>query len=69
MPLIAVGRWPGQILEAPRGDQGFGYDPLMFIPEVGLTVAEMDAATKNRHSHRARAMVQLLQQLRDVWHL
>jgi len=69
MPLIAVGRWPGRILEAPRGDQGFGYDPLMFIPELDLTVAEMDAGTKNQHSHRARAMAQLLQQLRDVWHL
>lgn len=69
MPLVAVGRWPGRILEAPRGEQGFGYDPLMHIPELGLTVAEMDAETKNRHSHRARAMAQLLQQLRDVWHL
>jgi len=66
-PLVAVGRWPGEILEAPRGDQGFGYDPLMFIPDLGMTVAEMDADLKNRHSHRARAMVQLLQQLHEVW--
>ena len=69
MPLVAVGRWPGEILDAPRGEQGFGYDPLMFIPELGLTVAQMDAALKNRHSHRARAMVSLLQQLREVWRL
>jgi XTP/dITP diphosphohydrolase len=69
MPLVAVGRWPGEILEAPRGDQGFGYDPLMFIPDLGLTVAQMDAALKNRHSHRARAMASLMQQLREVWHL
>jgi XTP/dITP diphosphohydrolase len=69
MPLVAVGRWPGEILEAPRGDQGFGYDPLMFIPDLGLTVAQMDAALKNRHSHRARAMVSLLQQLHEVWRL
>jgi XTP/dITP diphosphohydrolase len=69
LPLVAVGRWPGEILQAARGDQGFGYDPLMFIPELGMTVAEMDAATKNRHSHRARAMASLLQQLREVWHL
>ena len=68
-PLVAVGRWPGEILAAPRGDQGFGYDPLMFIPELGQTVAELDAETKNRHSHRARAMAQLLAQLREVWHL
>lgn len=66
-PLVAVGRWPGQILAAPRGEQGFGYDPLMFIPELGRTVAELDAALKNQHSHRARAMVQMLQLLREVW--
>ncbi len=68
-PLVAVGRWPGEILRAPRGDQGFGYDPLMFIPELGRTVAELDAETKNRHSHRARAMAQMLELLRSVWHL
>jgi len=68
-PLVAVGRWPGQILAAPRGTGGFGYDPLMFIPDLGRTVAELDAATKNAHSHRARAMAQLLQQLREVWGL
>jgi XTP/dITP diphosphohydrolase len=68
-PLVAVGRWPGEILSAPRGTRGFGYDPLMFIPDLGLTVAEMDAEMKNRHSHRARAMAQMLQLLRDVWRL
>ena len=68
-PLVAVGRWPGQILAAPRGTGGFGYDPLMFIPDLGRTVAELDAATKNAHSHRARAMAQLLQQLHEVWGL
>ena len=68
-PLIAMGRWPGEILSAPRGDQGFGYDPLMFIPELGLTVAQMDAALKNAHSHRARAMAQMLALLREVWAL
>ncbi len=68
-PLVAVGRWPGEILLAPRGDKGFGYDPLMFIPDLGKTVAEMDAELKNQHSHRARAMVQLLQQLHEVWGL
>lgn len=68
-PLVAVGRWPGEILAAPRGDRGFGYDPLMFIPELGCTVAELDEATKNRHSHRARAMAQMRQLLQDVWRL
>jgi XTP/dITP diphosphohydrolase len=68
-PLVAVGRWPGQVLEAPRGDAGFGYDPLMFIPELSKTVAELSADEKNAHSHRARAMAQMQQLLRDVWKL
>ena len=68
-PLVAVGRWPGQILLEARGDLGFGYDPLMFIPALGRTVAELDAATKNLHSHRARAMAQLRLLMREVWQL
>lgn len=68
-PLVAVGRWPGEILTAPRGTQGFGYDPLMFIPALGATVAELDAERKNRHSHRARSAEQLCALLREVWHL
>jgi len=68
-PLVAVGRWPGEILLEPRGSSGFGYDPLMFIPDLGRTVAELDAETKNRHSHRARAMAQMVDLLRSVWQL
>ncbi len=68
-PLVAMGRWPGEILTAPRGAQGFGYDPLMFIPELGCTVAEMDAVQKNAHSHRARACSQMVGLLRAVWRL
>ena len=68
-PLVAVGRWPGEILTASRGDQGFGYDPLMFIPDLNCTVAEMDAALKNQHSHRSRAMAQMQALLREVWSL
>ena len=66
-PLVAVGRWPGEILAAPRGEQGFGYDPLMYIPSLGATVAELDADTKNRHSHRARSAVLLRQMLIAAW--
>ena len=68
-PLVAVGRWPGQILAAPRGEGGFGYDPLMFIPELDCAVAEMDAALKNTRSHRARAMAQMRSLLREAWAL
>ncbi|MBP6901200.1 MAG: non-canonical purine NTP pyrophosphatase [Burkholderiaceae bacterium] len=68
-PLVAVGRWPGTVLAAPRGSQGFGYDPLMHIAELGATVAELDAATKNAHSHRARSAAALRQMLAEAWHL
>ena len=62
-PLIAEGEWHGEILPALRGDGGFGYDPLFYLPEFGKTAAELDAATKNRVSHRGRAMQQLIERL------
>ena len=68
-PLVAVGRWSGEVLTAPRGEHGFGYDPLMFIPALGATVAELDADTKNRHSHRARSVALLRAMLAEVWFL
>jgi len=68
-PLIAVGRWHGEILTERRGSGGFGYDPLMFIPALGKTVAELPADVKNAHSHRAIAARTMLGLLRDVWHL
>jgi XTP/dITP diphosphohydrolase len=68
-PLVAMGRWHGEILEAPRGAGGFGYDPLMFIPALGTSVAELDATTKNTHSHRALAAAQMLALMREAWHL
>lgn len=68
-PLVAMGRWSGEILAAPAGDGGFGYDPLMHIPALGQTVASLAAEVKNRHSHRALAAAQLIAQFREVWHL
>lgn len=68
-PLIAMGRWSGEILTAPSGEGGFGYDPLMHIPALGQTVASLGAAVKNQHSHRALAAVHLIQQFREVWRL
>jgi XTP/dITP diphosphohydrolase len=68
-PLIAFGRWEGEILPQLRGVGGFGYDPLMFIPALGLTVAELPVATKNRLSHRALACEQMLALMRSVWQL
>jgi XTP/dITP diphosphohydrolase len=68
-PLVAVGRWEATILEAPRGAGGFGYDPLVHIPALGCSVAELDAAAKNRQSHRALAAQALRGQMREVWRL
>ena len=68
-PLIAFGRWEGEILQAPQGEGGFGYDPLMFIPAFGSTVAALDAAVKNAHSHRALAAEQMLALMRSAWQL
>jgi XTP/dITP diphosphohydrolase len=55
-PLIVEGRWPGSILRVQRGSNGFGYNPVFFDPVFGQTAAEMDAATKNRISHRGQAL-------------
>ncbi|MAL94819.1 MAG: non-canonical purine NTP pyrophosphatase, RdgB/HAM1 family [Haliea sp.] len=62
-PLICNGSWEGRILAAPRGDGGFGYDPLFWVPECGCSAAELDAAEKNRISHRARASAAMLEAL------
>jgi len=58
-PLIAQGRWRGRILHAPRGANGFGYDPVFFDPALGQGAAELDTDTKNRVSHRGKALASL----------
>ncbi len=63
-PLIAEAEWHGEILDAPRGAGGFGYDPLFLIPALGRTAAELAAAEKNAISHRGRALQQLVARLR-----
>ena len=68
-PLVAVGRWFGEILHAPVGAGGFGYDPLMFIPALGCAAAELSAELKNAHSHRAIAARQMLPLMREAWRL
>ena len=68
-PLVATGRWEATIAEAPRGENGFGYDPLVFVDALGKTVAELDAAAKNAASHRALAARQMLALMRGVWRL
>jgi XTP/dITP diphosphohydrolase len=68
-PLIATGRWVATLLDGPRGDGGFGYDPLVWIESEKASVAELDAAVKNRLSHRALAAAQMRGLMRDVWRL
>ncbi len=58
-PLICQGRWDGRIAESPRGDRGFGYDPVFYDPHVGCTAAELEPEHKNRISHRGRALAKL----------
>jgi XTP/dITP diphosphohydrolase len=62
-PWIGEAVWQGRILEAPRGDGGFGYDPVFWLPEFGLTAAQLDRELKNRISHRGLAAHCLMQQL------
>ncbi|MBV8620527.1 MAG: RdgB/HAM1 family non-canonical purine NTP pyrophosphatase [Curvibacter sp.] len=66
-PLIAVGRAVGQITREPAGDQGFGFDPVMFIPAFGKTFAQLPSEVKNAHSHRGRAARQMLELMRERW--
>lgn len=59
-PLICHGVWEGRILEQKQGDQGFGYDPVFYVPEQNCASAQLAPEVKNRISHRARALTQLM---------
>lgn len=66
-PLIAVGRVQGLITTERRGSQGFGFDPVMYLPEAGMTFAEMSPETKHAHSHRGRSSQAMLAMVRERW--
>jgi XTP/dITP diphosphohydrolase len=66
-PLIAVGRAVGEITRERRGTHGFGFDPVMFIPEHGQTFAELPPEVKNRVSHRGQAAAQMRELIRSHW--
>jgi XTP/dITP diphosphohydrolase len=63
-PIIADGRWYGEVIDTPRGAGGFGYDPYFFVPAYGRTVAELTPGEKNAVSHRGVALLRLLELLR-----
>ncbi len=66
-PLVAVGRAAGEITRAPVGDGGFGFDPVMFLPQLGKTFAQLPPEEKNAHSHRGQAARQMVRLLRERW--
>ncbi len=65
-PLVAEGLWRGEIARTPRGANGFGYDPLFFVPALGMTAAELDPGRKNRISHRGLALQRLMDSLGEL---
>jgi XTP/dITP diphosphohydrolase len=66
-PLISTGKWPGQILEQPRGEGGFGYDPLFWVPGNQCSSAELSPELKNSLSHRGQALAALTEQMKDEY--
>ena len=66
-PLVAVGRVSALIAPEPLGEGGFGFDPVMWIPEVGMTFAQMTADVKHAHSHRGRSVRQMMELVRERW--
>jgi len=66
-PLIAVGRVAGEIARVPAGSNGFGFDPVMYIPAFGKTFAELPVDVKNAHSHRGLAARQMMALMRERW--
>jgi len=66
-PLIAVGRVSGEITREPMGSNGFGFDPVMFIPEFGKTFAQLPVEVKNANSHRGRAAKRMIELMREQW--
>lgn len=66
-PIVIEGVWDGEVLAEPRGSNGFGYDPYFYLPDLGMTAAELPLAQKNQLSHRARALRALLQALRSEY--
>jgi len=63
-PIVAEGEWHGEIIDTPRGENGFGYDPYFWLPEYQCTAAELPAETKNAVSHRGKALQLLIERLR-----
>lgn len=68
-PVIAEGRWYGEVVDTPAGNGGFGYDPHFYLPELRKTAAQLTADEKNAISHRGQAMVKLIDEIQRRWAL
>jgi len=66
-PLLADARWAGEVIDTPRGHNGFGYDPHFWLPALGCTAAELPPEQKNRISHRGAAMREMARKLAEDW--
>ncbi len=63
-PIVVEGEWHGEIVDTPRGENGFGYDPYFLVPDLDQTAAEIGHEEKNRRSHRGKALAQLIERLK-----
>ena len=66
-PIICQASWEGHIVTKPQGENGFGYDPVFFVPETACTAAELPAEQKNQLSHRAKALKELIARLQEIY--
>jgi XTP/dITP diphosphohydrolase len=63
-PIVVEGEWHGEIIDTPRGTNGFGYDPYFLVPDLDQTAAEISAENKNQRSHRGKALALLIERLK-----
>ena len=68
-PIIAEGRWYGEVADTPQGEGGFGYDPYFYLPQYGKTAAQLTADEKNAVSHRGVALKKLVEEMKTRWML
>lgn len=66
-PLLCQASWEGQIITEPKGENGFGYDPIFFVPDTGCTAAQLPPLIKNQSSHRAKALKEMIEKLQEIF--
>ncbi len=66
-PILCQASWEGQIITEPKGENGFGYDPVFFVPDTGCTAAQLPPHIKNQSSHRAKALKEMIEKLQEIF--